>query len=106
MMTVKRFCAQSIYDTGQDQCYVDYAKSKGMLSPSETTVKRYEFYTYLSNIFWKQNFTLNGGNLDEVFKGWNFLDQKGIFFKSLEDEMYSDEYGIFSDLTRWEPCST
>jgi hypothetical protein len=99
---VKKFCSQSIYDeSDESQCYVDFAKKKGMIIPSETTVKRYEFYTSLANIFWDQNFTLTA-NFDDVFKGWGFLGEKGIFFKSLEDQMYSDEYGIFSDLTRWE----
>jgi hypothetical protein len=101
---VKKFCTNSIYENDETQCYVDFAKDKGMITPSSTTIGRYEFYTYLANIFWGQNFTPYDEVeiFDNVFDGWAFLDQKGIFFKSLDDEMSSDEYGIFSDLTRWE----
>jgi len=42
---VIKMCADSIYDNNKPQCYVDFAKSKGMISPSGTTVTRYEFYT-------------------------------------------------------------
>ena len=101
---VKKFCTNPIYNNNEPQCYVDFAKNKGMITPSSTTVKRYEFYTYLANIFWNQHFTPYDEEYiwDHAFDGWAFLDKKGIFFKSLEDEMNTDEYGIFSDLTRWE----
>jgi len=101
---VIKMCADPIYDNNKPQCYVDFAKSKGMISPSGTTVTRYEFYTYLANIFWNQHFKSYDEEyiFDNIFDGWYFLEQKGIFFKSLEDEIYSDEYGIISDVTRWE----
>jgi hypothetical protein len=97
---VNKFCSQSKYDNNEEYCYTDYAKEKGFnIKPIMGTLKKYELYKYLVNLFWNKT-------VSDKFEAWHFLKDKGVLIKApLSSEPASQLYimdFMETKLLRWE----
>jgi len=97
---VTKFCAKDKYRGEQhDNCYLDYAQSKGFKSkPKDEWIRKKELYIYLVKLFWNKD-VANG---DEA---WQFLKDKGLLLKATLNEPAGQLYVpdlMENKLLRWE----
>lgn len=97
---VTKFCANDRYSgINHDNCYLDYAQSKGFKStPKDETIRQKELYIYLVKLFWNKN-------VSDKDEAWQFLKDKGVLLKADLGEpagqLYVPDF-MEKKLLRWE----
>ena len=95
---VIKFCSQSKYEDKKFNCYVDYAKEKGLEPIPTAKLRKYEFYRYLIKLYWNRTIV-------DKYEAWKFLKDKGVLLKAPIDEyagqLYVPDF-MENRLQRWE----